>query len=185
MLISRTVKRIILLLQGLAGLLVITVNGILLYQYLHRADCTQLKTQPQTSDDFVQATKNFGECVQKTVNDKEQPLEKKLLLDESEPPTTVSPPSQVSPSAESSPYQQALPEEKSLPLEPATPAVGSPYQQALPEEKSLPLEPAAPAVESSPSTPVTPLEPAVPSEQISPSSESSPSDNPSANPSSD
>ncbi|NEP59747.1 MAG: hypothetical protein F6K31_22525 [Symploca sp. SIO2G7] len=105
-------KRIILLLQGLAGLLVITVNGILLYQYLHRADCTELKNQPQTSDDFVQATKNFGKCVHKTVNDKEQPLEKKLP---SEPATKVSPSSQVSPPPESLPSEQAFPEKESLP----------------------------------------------------------------------
>ena len=103
MLINRTVKRIILLLQGLAGLLVITVNGILLYQYLHRADCTQLKNQPQTSDDFVQATKNFGECVHRTVNDKEQPLEKKPLSDESEPSEQISPSPESSPEATGKP----------------------------------------------------------------------------------
>jgi len=164
---QQTVKRIILLLQGLAGLLVITVNGILLYQYLHRADCTQLKTQPQTSDDFVQATKNFGKCVHRTVNDKEQPLEKKLP---SEPVTTTSPP-------ESAPSEQASPENESLLLEQAVPSV-----ESTPLLKSTPSSPIKPLVESTPSSPVSPLQPTVPSEQISPSPESSPSDNPSANP---
>jgi hypothetical protein len=65
------VKRIVLLLQALTCLVVITVNGIVLYQFLNRAGCTRLKFDFTNSDNFKKDAKGFGDCVRRAVDQRE------------------------------------------------------------------------------------------------------------------
>ena len=66
-------KRFILLLQALTCLVVITVNGIVLYQFLYRAGCTTFKFDFTNSDNFKQNATGFGDCVRRAVDQKEFP----------------------------------------------------------------------------------------------------------------
>ncbi len=85
------VKRIVLLLQALTCLVVITVNGIVLYQFLNRAGCTRLKFDFTNSDNFKKDAKGFGDCVRRAVDQREF-LKKEIPTAEQSPSGEQSPP---------------------------------------------------------------------------------------------
>ncbi|HEY9637375.1 MAG TPA: hypothetical protein V6D14_28505 [Coleofasciculaceae cyanobacterium] len=66
-------KRIVLLLQALTCLVVITVNGIVLYQFLYRSGCTAFRFDFTNSDNFRKNATGFGDCVRRAVDQKELP----------------------------------------------------------------------------------------------------------------
>jgi len=67
------VKRIVPLLQALTCLVVITVNGIVLYQFLNRSGCTRLTFDFTNSDNFARDARGFGDCVRQAVDQREFP----------------------------------------------------------------------------------------------------------------
>jgi hypothetical protein len=67
------VKRIVLLLQAFTCLVVITVNGIVLYQFLRRSGCTAFQLDFANSDNLKQSALGFGDCVRRAVNQEDVP----------------------------------------------------------------------------------------------------------------
>jgi hypothetical protein len=87
------VKRIVPLLQALTCLVVITVNGIVLYQFLNRSGCTRLKFDFTNLDNFKEDATGFGNCVRQAVDQrefpkKEIPTAEQSPFDEQSPPRT-------------------------------------------------------------------------------------------------
>ncbi len=132
-------KRIVFLLQVLTSVTVITVNGIVLYQFLNRAGCTQYNLYVTNLEDFQKSAGNFGNCVKRAVNQKEFP--KKEI-----PSVELSPSEENSPLIKPSPLFTPSPLIESSPL--LTP---SPLIESSPLLKPSPSATPSPSVKSSPS----------------------------------
>ncbi|MEQ8972240.1 MAG: hypothetical protein RIE73_17825 [Coleofasciculus sp. C1-SOL-03] len=123
-------KRIILLLQVLTSVTVITVNSIVLYQFLHRSGCIALKFDFKDATRFKDTAVEFGDCVKRAVHNQEVPKK--------EIPTTESPPP-----AESSPVVQPVPVVEESPGITPSPVETSPIPQPSPTVSPPKVEPSA------------------------------------------
>ncbi|MEQ9000939.1 MAG: hypothetical protein RID53_31110 [Coleofasciculus sp. B1-GNL1-01] len=120
-------KRIILLLQILTSITVITVNSIVLYQFLHRSGCTAFQFNVKDATRFKDTAVEFGDCVKRAVHKQEVP-KKEILPTEPPPPAESSPVVQPVPLVEESPAVTPSPVETS-PVTQPSPTVSPPGVQ--------------------------------------------------------
>ena len=102
-------KRIVLLLQALTCLVVITVNGIVLYQFLNRSGCTVLTFDFTNSDRLRKDALGFGDCVRRAVNQKDLPKKEIPVVNQS-PSGEKSSPELLTPSPPIQEIQDRKPE---------------------------------------------------------------------------
>ncbi|HEY9727779.1 MAG TPA: hypothetical protein V6D50_15120 [Chroococcales cyanobacterium] len=102
-------KRIVLLLQALTCLVVITVNGIVLYQFLNRSGCTVSTFDFTNSARLRKDALGFGDCLRRAVNQKDLP-KKEIPVVNPSPSSASSPQELRSPSPPIQEIQDKKPE---------------------------------------------------------------------------
>jgi hypothetical protein len=88
---------------------VITVNGIVLYQFLKRSGCTALKFDFTNSDNLRNDALGFGDCVRRAVDQKDIPKKEIPVVDQS-PSREHSPQELVTPAPSIQEIQDRNPE---------------------------------------------------------------------------